>query len=257
MIRFLCELIARCFLFFVGMWLFSWFGMNLGEYSTPIFLILASMVIFNLTDRKHWSLGLKHDALIFDLLKGIFSGSISIAFVFTIVYLIGGHKIVGIIFDKGALYEWTLFCVLGALGEEIFVRGYLYGFIKHHFGVATSYIVSSGLFASFHFIRLGINVYSISTLFLAGFLYAYMREKTGAIWLSFGFHFAWNFISGVLGIWRDKTILFKTVFAQDPLINGGVYGIEGSVITVSFFLLLVIVLFIKDQKRSNISFQLN
>ncbi|XOS94504.1 lysostaphin resistance A-like protein [Brevibacillus laterosporus] len=145
---------------------------------------------------------------------------------------------------------------MSALGEEFVARGCIYGFLKYKFGAIASAIVSSGLFAIFHLFRSGINVFVIITLFLAGLMYSYMREKSGAIWLSFGFHFSWNYISGIMGIWRDKTIVLKTDISQYSLINGGVYGIEGSIFTVILYLSIVVVIFVKYVQPNHLSVQM-
>ncbi|MGG1659426.1 CPBP family intramembrane glutamic endopeptidase [Brevibacillus sp. NRS-1366] len=223
------------------------FGFSLQklEYATVISLAVASLVSYLVFERKRWSIGLIKNRLIYDFLKGLLGGSLALIVIFTMIYFFGGHKITGITFNTKAILIWTVTCLIVALSEEIFVRGYIYGLLKYKFGEIASSIVSSGLFAAFHLTRPGVGLIAIVTLFFAGLLYSYMREKSGAIWLPVGFHFAWNFTSGILGIWRDEMILFKTDLSQNHLIHGGVYGIEGSLITSLFYFMLTVIVCIQ------------
>ncbi|PPB12880.1 CPBP family intramembrane glutamic endopeptidase [Brevibacillus laterosporus] len=256
MINFLSETINRVGVFIIGFLLFGWFLQDIEEYGFYICLIITSLLTYILFDRKKWSLGLNSSSLIYNVANGFTGGFLSIVSVFFIVLFLEGHKINGFAFDAKALFAWTVYCIISALGEEIVARGCIYGFLKYNFGVIVSAIVSSGLFAIFHLFRSGINAFVILTLFLAGLMYTYMREKSGTIWLSFGFHFSWNYISGIMGIWQDKMIVLKTDISQYSLINGGVYGIEGSIFTVMFYLSIVVILLIKYIRPNHSRFQM-
>lgn len=226
------------------------------ENGLVISLAIASLITHFVIDRYRWSIGLSKNRELYNFIKGLCQGSISVLSIFTMVYFFGGHTITGFEFNGMAILAWTVSCLIGALSEEIFVRGYIYGIIKYKFGAIVSSIISSGLFAVFHFTRPDVSLVVVCTLFLAGMLYSYMREKTGAIWLPLGFHFAWNFISGIMGIWREKMVLFKTVLSQHPLVNGGAYGIEGSVFTVVLFLSLVAIVCINNVRPDDLRIQL-
>lgn len=43
---------------------------------------------------------------------------------------------------------------------------------------------------------LGVGLLSLFNTFLAGMLFAYMFIKSGKLWLSSGFHIAWNYFQG-------------------------------------------------------------
>lgn len=246
MLRFVFDAFIRLFLLVIGLFPYSFLGIYFEEYATPIYLLIASIVLKLTLDKMNWSLGLNRRQLFYDGLCGILLGGISLVTVYTVVFFIGGHKIVGYQFESKALITWFILCFIGAFGEELFVRGYLYGYLKHNLGVLVSISVSSVIFAILHLARSGFDIIAFFTLFLAGILFAFMREKTGQIWLPFGFHFAWNYISGTLGIWRDKSILFETEISQNALVSGGLYGVEGSVISVLFFLTIIVFICVKN-----------
>ncbi|MGG0793793.1 type II CAAX endopeptidase family protein [Brevibacillus laterosporus] len=256
MINFLSETIKRVVVFITIFLVAGLFLQDIEEYSFYICLIIASLLTYILFDRNKWSLGLNSSNLIYNVANGFAGGFLSIVSVFFIVLFFKGHKIDGFTFDVKALIVWTVYCIITALGEEIVARGCIYGFLKYKFGVIASAIVSSGLFALFHLFRSGINAFVILTLFLAGLMYTYMKEKSGAIWLPFGFHFSWNYISGIMGMWRDKMIVLKTDISQYSLINGGVYGIEGSIFTVMLYLSIVIIILIKHLQPNHLRFQM-
>ncbi|MED1665719.1 lysostaphin resistance A-like protein [Brevibacillus laterosporus] len=246
MLRFAFGAFIRLFLIAIGLLFYSFLGIHLGEYATPIYSIIATILLYLAFDKKNWSLGLNHRNQLNNWLYGIWLGFLSLFIVFIVVFVMDGHKIVDEQLDLRALFAWLMFCFIGAFGEELFVRGYLYGYIKHFWGVVVSVFVSSTFFALLHLTRSGFDIFSFFTLLLAGVLYALMREKTGVIWLSFGFHFAWNFFSGVLGIWRDRSVLFKIALSQQSLVNGGIYGIEGSIVSVLFFLILIALFYFRN-----------
>ncbi|TQK74062.1 hypothetical protein FB479_102702 [Brevibacillus sp. AG162] len=207
-------------------------------YATAVSLAVASLVDYFIFVKDRWSIGLSKKRCIYDFLKGLLGGSLTLIVIFTTVYIFGGHKIVGLTFDAKVILIWVVTCIIVALSEELFARGYVYGALKHWFGGITASIISSGIFTVFHLTRPGVSVVALSTLFFAGVLYTYMREKSGAVWLPIGFHFAWNFTSGIMGIWRNELILFETELYNNHLIHGGTYGIEGSLFTALFFLIL-------------------
>ncbi|TKI56351.1 CPBP family intramembrane metalloprotease [Brevibacillus antibioticus] len=254
--HFISEFFKRLGLFVISFFVLGWLLQNLAENGFSICIIFASLITYFYFDRKKWSIGLKLNGLFCDLIKGLYGGCISLLAIFTIAYLFEGHKITEFAFDWTVFVTWTVFCIIAVLGEEILIRGYIYGILKYKFGALASSLISSGLFAAFHFTRLGIDFLSITTLFLAGVWYAQLREKSGAIWVSCGFHFAWNYTSGLLGIWRDKTILLTTELSQQTLINGGEYGIEGSVFSVMTFLSFVVFTYVKSYRTNELRIQM-
>lgn len=214
-------------------------------YATAVSLAVSSLVDYFVFVKNRWSMGLNKQRWICDIIKGMVGGTLSLISIFTIVYFLGGHKIVGLIFDVKVILIWSVTCIIVALSEEIFVRGYIYGALRYKYGGVAASLLSSGLFAAIHITRPGVSLFALSTLFFAGVLYTYLREKSGAIWLPVGFHFAWNFTSGIMGIWRDELILFKTDLSQNHLIHGGIYGIEGSLITSLFYFMLTAIVCIQ------------
>ncbi|KMZ41330.1 MULTISPECIES: type II CAAX endopeptidase family protein [Bacillales] len=248
----LFGVLFRFFLIGIGLFPYSFVGVYLGEFATPIYWIIAAITLHPVLDKKIWSLGLSKHDYINNWSFGLLLGAFSMLTVFTIVYFLGGHKIVSHQFNINTLLVWMSICFVVAFSEELLIRGYLYGFMLKHFGVMISVIGSSLVFAVLHLSRSGFDIFAFSTLFLAGLVYALMRQKTGAIWLCFGFHFAWNFFSGVLGIWRDRTILIEVEVSQQSLINGGMYGIEGSIVSVLFFLVLVTVVYVWNENSIGI-----
>ncbi len=237
LVQILLRLVLFIFLFFiVGLTLQS------QDYATAVGLAIASLVDYIVFERKRWIIGFTMDRLTSDFSKGMVAGFLTLITIYAIVYLFGGHKLVGVAFDKEAILIWFVICLVVALSEEIFIRGYVYGRLRYLFSGLVASVISSGLFAALHIFRAGFTLTAFTTLFFAGIMYAFMREKSGALWLPVGFHFAWNYTSGILGIWRGEQLVLITESSQGTLIHGGVYGIEGSIVTALLFLILTAVI---------------
>ncbi|MFG0217281.1 hypothetical protein ACFU8X_29960, partial [Brevibacillus porteri] len=88
---------------------------------------LVDYIVF---ERKRWAIGFNMNSLIFGFSKGLVVGFLVLATIYATVYLFGGHKLVGVEFDKDAILIWFIICLAVALSEEIFVRGYVYGRLK-------------------------------------------------------------------------------------------------------------------------------
>jgi membrane protease YdiL (CAAX protease family) len=71
--------------------------------------------------------------------------------------------------EPGALKRvFPLFVVVAPLGEELFFRGYVFGFLERRAGAGWAYAASALLFAAIHFNLSGLLVYTAIGLVLAG-----------------------------------------------------------------------------------------
>ena len=166
----------------------------------------------------------------------VFGGSSPEAFESTPVQIAGGL----------ASYA-ALFAAVGLM-EELIFRGYL----LHNLAVAHklrgAVWVQSILFALIHLPNaIGKAgdpemaqaawmdaLRAMPSLALIGAIFALMWAKTGTLWPSIGFHFAWNFCLGcvfslpVSGLSTFR--LFDFQAAGSPWLSGGTFGAEGSIL---------------------------
>ncbi len=129
-----------------------------------------------------------------------------------------------------------------AMGEEMMFRGYPFHRLVETTGPAIAVVVMSVLFGfahggNPHASRLAmLNTCAIGALLCTAYL------RTGALWMSWGIHFAWNTALGlVFGLpvsgLTDFAVILRTRAAGPRWVTGGAYGIEGSVVGTIVILL--------------------
>lgn len=150
--------------------------------------------------------------------------------------------------------------IIQGLAEEVMCRGYLIAYITRRYSVKTAVIVSSILFALLHaFNPSGISFIALINLVLFGVFASLMFLYSENIWLCAGFHTVWNYVQGnVIGVPVSgipiPSVLEMTSNDNMTLINGGSFGLEGSipvtVIMLAGCLILYFLLKRKNQKRT-------
>ncbi|MFD1348953.1 CPBP family intramembrane glutamic endopeptidase [Oceanobacillus caeni] len=150
------------------------------------------------------------------------------------------------------IWIWILASLLNVSMQELLVRGYLYQLWKHKYNVIVATILTTGLFTLMHggafeagFIPV-LNVVSMS-IFITLLL-----EYTGTIVAPIIAHFIWNTVGAIIiggvSLASDYPKLLNSTFRGHPLISGGTYKIEGSIIVLVINLILITVLFILNKR---------
>jgi len=97
-------------------------------------------------------------------------------------------------------------------------------------------LVPAAIFAILHLMNGGATMLGIVNTFLLGLLLAYLFEKSGSLWIGFGFHLAWNFMEGDIygmalsGTDSGQTSVFITEMGQNVWLTGGAWGPEGGLL---------------------------
>lgn len=103
------------------------------------------------------------------------------------------------ILDKPLLFGLTAVAVVSIIPfiEELLFRGFLQSWLKTTFGRSVAILVTSLIFASFHFsFSQGIeNIEFISSLFLLSCFLGFVKERQQSLWASVGLHMTFNFVS--------------------------------------------------------------
>jgi membrane protease YdiL (CAAX protease family) len=153
-----------------------------------------------------------------ELVAGVIGGAAVFAAITGMLAAIGSYRIVGHNSWIAMLSPFAL-TVLVALSEEILFRGVLLRITERSTGTWGALAISSALFALAHVPNEGITMLAIAATVAAGVVFGAAYLVTRRLWLPTGLHFGWNFIS-------------EGVFSVDWL-AGGMYGIEGSALTVA------------------------
>jgi membrane protease YdiL (CAAX protease family) len=100
------------------------------------------------------------------------------------------------------------------------------------------------------------NLFSFFYYLIWGFTMAMLFIYTKRIWLPFFFHLGWNFSqpfygSNLTGV-NDFGSIIQSKFNGPELLTGGAVGIEDSIFTESFLLLIGIILYHRAKREGKI-----
>lgn len=160
-------------------------------------------------------------------------------------------------FEPQLLLAAVIFLFIISFTEEVIFRGYILQNLMQSFNRSIAVLISSFLFSCMHMGNPEMNVLSFANLFAAGMLLGAGYLYTRSLWFSVFFHFCWNFFQGpvlgypVSGIKMDSMI--QTSITGDEMITGGLFGFEGSVISLALILITFLVLIWKMEKSINVS----
>jgi len=146
---------------------------------------------------------------------------------------------------------WIVF-VPAALQEEIVFRGYVFQRVRA-WNRVIAVVGSATVFALLHGGNAGISPVAVANLALAGIMLALAYERYERLWFPIGIHIAWNVASGpilgydVSGYVPSQTLL-RTIGDGNPLLTGGTFGVEGSVITLGVEAVAVLLLALANAK---------
>ena len=150
------------------------------------------------------------------------------------------------------------FIIQGAM-EELLCRGLLLHTLKEKISLVGAIVVSTIMFIIPHFSSLFAEdiiygVIGIINLILISIIFSLLTIRYKSIWAACGLHSFWNAILySVLGLnlsGNDETVtaIFKMQSVGKNIWNGGVYGIEASLITTVVLAFVAIVIWVTNKK---------
>lgn len=142
--------------------------------------------------------------------------------------------------------------------EELLFRGVLFGAVEQWLGSWAALVVSSLVFGLTHLINpQGTLEGALFIAVEAGILLAAAYMLTRRLWMSIGFHMAWNYtqsaiFSGIVsGNDAQPGLIRSTVNGPDWL-TGGSFGVESSVLALLLCTTTGIVMLVMAVKRGKI-----
>lgn len=215
-------------------------GWDLVEPMATVTVIAALIGLQKLVLRR---LGTrKHDDLPFaaaprDLAAGAAGAAALFTLIVGIAALLGAYVIDG----WGGMKSWVFILFWTGFNagfvEELIFRGILFRWIEEFGGSWAALFVTSALFGLVHMGNdnatwmSGLTIAAVAGTLLGG---AYMLTRS--LWLPVGIHFGWNVTQGLVwdvpvsGYEGDGLVDARLV--GDPLISGGAFGLEASVIAL-------------------------
>ena len=136
----------------------------------------------------------------------------------------------------GILLIDVLLLAVASLAEEVAFRGYPFQRLIEAMGPTLATIVFSVVFAGLHLFNPGANRASFMVTVFSSWLLSIAYLRTRALWVCWGWHFAWNasmcllFGLPVSGITEYSPVIQSNTVGP-PWITGGDYGPEASAVT--------------------------
>jgi len=100
--------------------------------------------------------------------------------------------------------------IMIGIGEEVLFRGYLFNSLRSY-GKSLSYIVSGLIFAGWHFLNGGFELFGFLSILLASFFFTYTYDHTDSIWPPVIFHGAIDLLA-TLFTWNMKEVSIVNMF---------------------------------------------
>lgn len=226
--------------------------LGLGSTIEMILTLFTTLFLMKQVSGFSWrDFGFLKEKFLKNYLLGATGGALSIFIVFLVNYLFKGTEVTNVvgISSLSAIFIAFIFFLFQGMYEEVLFRLYLMPHFSKALGNIFSILFTSFLFMLLHGLNNSMNPMSYLNLFLFGMVFAVIYYRTGNAWLIGAGHSLWNFFLGpilgsnVSGLIPQDSILLSTPVKGHFLLNGGTYGMEGSIVT-SFIGLIIIAYFL-------------
>jgi membrane protease YdiL (CAAX protease family) len=217
---------------------------------TMVLLLVGYALLLMSADQVHerWfaAMGLgKFPGWARQALLGVTIGTALVVVAVVWILIFGDLAVVGLRINNHtlALALLELFILsTAAMGEELIFCGYPFQRLVEATGPAFAVVVMSLLFGFAHGGNPHASKLAMVNTCAIGALLCVARLRTGALWMSWGIHFAWNTVLGlVFGLpvsgMTDFAVILRTRATGPRWVTGGAYGIEGSVVGTIVILL--------------------
>ena len=190
-----------------------------------------------------------------EMFGGFLFGFFAISLVIFILYILGYYQAFSISTTHYPIKFFT-FLLFAAIVEDLFHRGLIVRICEHWLGTHLTLVIAMLVELQQHFFNPNFNLFSHFLTLVWGFTMAMMFIYTKRIWLPFFFHLGWNFSqpfygSNLSGL-NDMGSIIQSTFTGPELLTGGAVGIEDSILTVTFLLLIGIVFYDRARKEGKI-----
>lgn len=224
------------------------------NYVSVAVLLLSYFYVFKVYERREIK-ELSIRKLTKELSGGFVFGFSVLSVVILILYALGYYSIISISNFSYLLAPFS-FLVVAALIEEVFDRLIIYRILEEWIGTYLALFIMSILFTIPHLANDHISVLSIFLLLAFGFAHGTMYIYTRRLWLPFAFHLGWNFAqpfygSNLSGI-EDIDGIINAKFEGPQLLIGSKFGIEDSILSIIFILIIGVIFLQLSRKEGKI-----
>ncbi len=234
--------------------LFSYYGFSV--------FLLVTILFCKFVEKDLDSLGFQNR--IRDYLTGGFLAIILLMSIIGLCCFSGAISWMGISRNSDKLYLFALLAgfAIQSAAEETMCRGFLLQSLLRRTSAKIAIFTSSTAFALPHLPSLletgpKYAVFGIINLYLISVILSLLVLRRSNLWIACGLHGIWNYIlSGIMGLSlsgkghiSDGMIKFQ--INSENILNGGIYGIEASIMTTVILAIATILLAANFQGRRN------
>ncbi len=249
-------------------------GINIFDYNMSNNILTQTMPLFGfifffiitiiyckfIEKRSIKTMGFIKEGFIINYLKGSIIGIFLVSIVMLISLSAGVLTYNGISNNINVLYVllFIIGYIIQSMAEEVMCRGYLLTSLLKKTSIFWAILISSLVFVFPHLsslfaysIKFGVIGF-INTLLFSVFVSLYMIKENN-IWIICAIHGSWNYILGIFygisvsGGVSNASILTFTA-NKLTVINGGIYGLEASIITTLILVISILIVIYKMKK---------
>jgi membrane protease YdiL (CAAX protease family) len=216
-------------------------------------LLVSYYYLFRLYDKREITeLSTKH--LFKEMFGGFFFGFFTISLSIFILYVLGNYEVISFSTTHYPIKFFTILLFAGIV-EDLFHRGLIVRVCENWLGTHPTLVIAM-LVELQHINNPNSSLFSFFYYLIWGFTMAMLFIYTKRIWLPYFFHIGWNFAQPFYGSnltgTSDMGTIIQSKFNGSELLTGGAVGIEDSIFTATFLLLIGIVLYYRAKREGKI-----
>lgn len=229
-------------------------------FSQALMILVVCLFCKLLQKRRMTSLGFCKQGLVREYLIGLAVGFAMFSLAVLGSVLSGALTIDGVSpdFSLGIFLLYVVGFLIQGMAEEVLCRSYfMVSFARRH-PLWLAVLLNALLFMALHLLNSGITLLSLLNLALFGVFASLYFIRRGNIWGIGALHSVWNLVQGnfygikVSGIQVGTSVLSSTASPGLDLLNGGDFGLEGSIfVTLVLVLGIGILWFWKGKRREH------
>ena len=214
-----------------------------------IALVICIKIIFKSDNTPFSTLGFQLKGYKVDALIGAFAGIFVIGICFAFLVSAGYISFTMQEFTSVPWLASISLLLFVAIVEELLCRGFIQGRLMRATTPYKALFISSIIFMALHLGNENWTILSLINLALAGVTFGLYYLHTKNLWFPIALHFTWNFFQGPIfgfevsgGKMESWIAITRTNY---PLITGGDFGLEGSILVTVFEVLMIVLIQIK------------
>lgn len=168
---------------------------------------------------------------------GLLLGAGLVVLTFAVLAVLGVYQFSGVNALNVLLLLPLAELLLVGMAEEMMFRGVVFGVTERALGSKAAIVISALVFSLAHLPNAGFSLLAIAGLVTYGVLQAALYLQTRRLWVCIGTHVGWNYcvgqvFSSIVSGHADTGGLLRGELAGNPMLTGGAFGVEASLVTV-------------------------